>query len=157
MKDKDKTIEIHSDGSCFKNPGTGAFCTVMIYKDKRKEITEKFKLTTNNRMELMSVVVALESLKVSDWNVNIYSDSKYVVDSIDKGWVFNWNKKSNFDNKKNRDLWERFLQCYPQNKVKMIWVKGHDSNEMNNYCDMMAVQKNKDNTPYQIDYGYTDN
>lgn len=147
-----KKIEIYTDGACSGNPGQGAFCSVLTFDGHRKEIIEKYNYTTNNRMELLGVVAALESLKVDGWDVIIYSDSKYVVDSVEKGWVFNW--VPNFTGKANKDLWERFLNCYYQNKIKFVWVKGHASNEMNNYCDIQAVNKRKDKTEFLIDYGY---
>lgn len=151
-----KSIQIYSDGACSPNPGQGAFCSVLIYGEHRKEIIEKYKYTTNSRMELLAVVSALESLKVGGWNVTIYSDSKYVVDTIEKKWFLNW-IKINFKDKKNRDLWERLINCYSQNNIKMVWVKGHASNEMNNYCDKVAVAKRQDKTEFLTDYGYTTN
>jgi ribonuclease HI len=111
----------------------------MIAGALRKEISEGFKLTTNNRMELMSVIVALEALKKEGTAVTIYSDSKYVVDSVELKWVFGWEKK-NFKDKKNPDLWIRFLKVYRQHKVKFVWVKGHASNKENNRCDELAVE-----------------
>ena len=111
---------------------------MMKYGEHRKEISEGFRLTTNNRMELLSVIVALEALKKPGTPVTIYSDSKYVVDSVEKGWVFGWEKK-NFAKKMNPDLWQRFLRAYRQHKVKFVWVKGHHTNVENNRCDELAV------------------
>ena len=132
-------IKIYTDGASRGNPGPGGFGVVMIAGTHRKEISEGFKLTTNNRMELLSVIVALESLKKEDTSATVYSDSKYVVDSVELKWVFGWEKK-NFKDKKNPDLWKRFLKIYRQHKIKFVWVKGHASNVENNRCDELAVE-----------------
>lgn len=131
-------ISIFTDGSARGNPGPGGYGVVMIAGSHRKELSEGFRLTTNNRMELLSVIVALESLKNPGSAVTVYSDSKYVVDSVEKGWVFNWEKKY-FAGKKNADLWQRFLRIYPKHKIRFHWVKGHASNVENNRCDELAV------------------
>ena len=131
-------ISIYTDGSSKGNPGPGGYGVVMIYGNLRKEISEGFRLTTNNRMELMSVIVALETLKKEGENVTIYSDSKYVVDSVEKKWVFGWEKKY-FNGKKNADLWIRFLRIFRKHQVKFVWVKGHASNKENNRCDVLAL------------------
>ncbi len=132
-------ITIYTDGASRGNPGPGGYGVVMKYGDHRKEISEGFRLTTNNRMELLSVIVALEHLKKHESHVTIYSDSKYVVDSVEKGWLAGWEKK-NFAKKKNPDLWKRFLAIYRKHKVKFVWVKGHASNVENNRCDELAVE-----------------
>ena len=132
-------ISIYTDGASRGNPGPGGFGVVMIFGALRKEISEGFRLTTNNRMELLSVIVALEALKKEGTSVTIYSDSKYVVDSIEKKWVFGWEKK-HFKDKKNADLWVRFLRSFRKHNVKFIWVKGHSSNIENNRCDELAVE-----------------
>lgn len=132
-------IKIYTDGASRGNPGPGGFGVVMIAGTHRKEISEGFKLTTNNRMELMSVIVALESLKKEGTEATVYSDSKYVVDSVELKWVFGWEKK-NFKDKKNPDLWLRFLKTYCKHKIKFVWVKGHASNVENNRCDELAVE-----------------
>src|SRR5438045_3004913 len=116
-------ISIYTDGASRGNPGPGGYGVVMKYNDHRKEISEGFRLTTNNRMELLSVIVALETLKNHGSAVTIYSDSKYVVDSVEKGWLVGWEKK-NFAKKKNPDLWKRFLSIYRKHKVKFVWVRG---------------------------------
>ncbi len=131
-------ISIYTDGSSKGNPGPGGYGVVMIYGNLRKEISEGFRLTTNNRMELLSVIVALETLKNEGENVTIYSDSKYVVDSVEKKWVFGWEKKY-FNGKKNADLWIRFLRIFRKHNVKFVWVKGHASNKENNRCDVLAL------------------
>jgi ribonuclease HI len=132
-------ITIYTDGSSRGNPGPGGFGVVLIAGAYRKEISGGYKLTTNNRMELMSVIVGLEALKKEGEHVTIYSDSKYVVDSIEKGWVFGWEKKY-FHGKKNPDLWQRLLKSYRKHKVKFVWVRGHAETAENNRCDELAVE-----------------
>jgi ribonuclease HI len=132
-------ITVYTDGSALGNPGPGGYGIVMISGKHRKDISQGFQLTTNNRMELLAVIVALEIIKQPGAEVTIYSDSKYVIDSIVKGWVFSWVKKA-FKNKKNPDLWRRFLKIYPKHKVKFIWVKGHAGNPLNERCDQLAVE-----------------
>ncbi len=131
-------ITIYTDGSARGNPGPGGYGIVLIAGHHRKEISQGFKHTTNNRMELLSVIVALEMLKKDGSEVTIYSDSKYVVDSVEKKWVFGWEKKG-FKGKKNPDLWKRFLKIYPKHKVHFKSVKGHADNPENNLCDELAV------------------
>ena len=131
-------ITIYTDGASRGNPGPGGYGVVMIYGSLRKELSEGFRLTTNNRMELMSVIVGLEALKKEGTAVTIYSDSKYVVDAVEKKWVFGWEKKY-FKDKKNEDLWKRFLRIFRKHQVKFVWVKGHASNRENNRCDELAV------------------
>jgi ribonuclease HI len=131
-------ITVYTDGAAKGNPGNGGYGIVLMAGKFYKEVSEGFRLTTNNRMELLSVIVALEMMKNPGSDVTIYSDSKYVVDSVEKGWVFNWQKKG-FKGKKNIDLWKRFLLIYPKHKVKFVWVKGHAGNAMNEKCDELAV------------------
>lgn len=130
-------VIVYTDGSALGNPGKGGYGAVLMSPPHRKELSCGFLLTTNNRMELMAVCVALESLK-RRCSVTIYSDSKYVVDSIEKRWVFGW-EKVRFKDKKNPDLWIRFLKVYREHEVKMIWVKGHADNVENERCDRLAV------------------
>ena len=130
-------IEIYTDGSSRGNPGPGGYGIVMIHKDKRKELSQGYNLTTNNRMELLAVIKALEEVKTDKMNIIIYSDSKYVVESVEKGWIWNWEKK-NFIKKKNIDLWKRFIPLYKKFNIKFIWVKGHDGNIENERCDFLA-------------------
>lgn len=131
-------IKIYTDGASRGNPGPGGFGVVMLYGALRKEISEGYRLTTNNRMELLSVIVALEALKRDGTEAAVYSDSKYVVDAIEKKWVIGWEKKK-FVGKKNPDLWLRFLKIYRKHFIKFIWVKGHASNLENIRCDELAV------------------
>ena len=132
------SISIYTDGAAQGNPGKGGYGIVLISGQHRKELSQGYRYTTNNRMELLSVIIALETLKNPGSEVTIYSDSKYVVDSVDKRWVFDWVKKG-FKDKKNVDLWKRFLLIYPKHKVRFVWVKGHASNVENNRCDELAV------------------
>lgn len=131
-------IQIFTDGSSKGNPGPGGYGIVMKFNGKEKEFSQGFRLTTNNRMELMAVIVALEQLKTNQYPIEIYSDSKYVIDSITKGWVFGWQKKG-FKGKKNPDLWQRFLGVYGQFKITYHWVKGHNGHPENERCDVLAV------------------
>jgi Ribonuclease HI len=131
-------ITIFTDGSSRGNPGPGGYGIVMLSGPYRKEIAQGYQLTTNNRMELLGVIVALETLKSPGCNVTVYTDSRYVVDSVEKGWVFGWEKK-HFSGKKNPDLWMRFLKIYRKHQVKFVWVKGHAQNKENNRCDELAV------------------
>lgn len=131
-------ITIYTDGSALGNPGPGGYGVVLLSGPFRKELSEGYRLTTNNRMELMAVCVALEALKIEGSEVTIYSDSKYVVDAVSKGWVFGWEKKF-FSGKKNPDLWIRFLRIYRKHRVRFVWVKGHADTVENNRCDQLAV------------------
>lgn len=146
------SIHIYTDGAASGNPGPGGYGAVMLYKDKRKELSEGFKHTTNNRMELMAVIVALEHLKNEGSQVIVYSDSKYVVDSVEKKWIDSWVKK-NFKNVKNVDLWLRFLALYKKHHIKFKWVKGHADNVENNRCDVLAVEAYKQSN-LKVDTGY---
>jgi len=131
-------VTIYTDGAAKGNPGRGGYGVVLMSGQHKKELSQGFEHTTNNRMELLSVIVGLESLTKADCHVTIYSDSKYVVDSVEKKWVFGWQKKG-FKGKKNIDLCKRFLLIYPKHKVKFVWVKGHAGNVMNERCDVLAV------------------
>ena len=132
-------IIVYTDGSAKGNPGNGGYGVVMMGMGHRKELNQGFRLTTNNRMELLAVIIALESVKKEEVEILIYSDSKYVVDAVEKKWVFGWEKK-NFKKKKNPDLWIRFLKVYRKQKVSFFWVKGHANNKENERCDFLAVQ-----------------
>jgi ribonuclease HI len=145
-------ITIYTDGASRGNPGPGGYGVVMLFGSLRKELSEGFRLTTNNRMELMSVIVALEALKKEGSQVTIYSDSKYVVDAVEQKWVFGWEKK-NYKDKKNPDLWMRFLRVFRKHQVKFVWVKGHHTNKENNRCDELAVAAAL-GADLKIDVGY---
>lgn len=137
-----KEVIIYTDGACSGNPGPGGFGTVLIYNGSRKELSGGFRETTNNRMEIMAVIKGLEALK-QPCKVTVFSDSKYVVDAIEKGWLASWRKnnwrKSNKEKALNVDLWQRLLELMELHDVSFRWVKGHHENEENNRCDELAV------------------
>lgn len=145
-------ITIYTDGASSGNPGPGGYGVVLKYGKHRLEKSQGFRLTTNNRMELLAVIEGLEALKNPDSKVVIYTDSKYVADSVTKGWVFQWESK-NFRNKKNSDLWMRFLRIYRKHKVRFVWIRGHSNNEENEVCDRLAVNAYL-NGPLIEDTGY---
>ena len=147
-------IKVYTDGSALGNPGPGGYGIVMISGKHRKDFLQGYQLTTNNRMELLAVIIALEAIKSDQAEVTIYSDSKYVVEAIEKGWVFEWVKKG-FKKKKNPDLWRRFLKIYPKHKVKFIWVKGHAGNPLNERCDQLAVEA-ANGSELLLDKGYVE-
>ena len=133
------SVIVYTDGSAKGNPGRGGYGVVLLSGKHRKELSCGYRLTTNNRMELLAVIVALESLTKSSETVVVYSDSKYVVDAVEKKWVFGWETK-NFNKKKNPDLWIRFLKIYRKHNVSFSWVKGHANNIENERCDFLAVE-----------------
>ena len=134
-------VNIYTDGACKGNPGKGGYGIIMEWVGKPyiKEFSRGYRKTTNNRMELLAVIVALEQLKKDGLETDIYSDSKYVVDAVNKGWVFGWEKKG-FQGKKNPDLWRRFLKVYKKHKVRFHWIKGHNEHRQNERCDALAVK-----------------
>ena len=131
-------IELYTDGASKGNPGPGGFGVILRAGQHYKEISAGFRKTTNNRMELLAVIVGLEAIKKPGQDVTIYSDSKYVVDAVEKRWVFGWLQKG-FAGKKNKDLWLRFLQVYKLHNVRFVWVKGHAGHPENERCDRLAV------------------
>lgn len=137
-------VNIYTDGSALGNPGPGGYGIIMELVGKRyeKEFSQGYTYTTNNRMELLAVIIALENLKKHPMDVVIYSDSKYVIDSVEKKWVFGW-KIKNFKGKKNSDLWKRFLKVYVLHKVRFQWIKGHNDHPQNERCDQLAVEAAK--------------
>ncbi len=147
-----KKIQIYTDGSSRGNPGPGGYGIILESDGYNKELSGGFKKTTNNRMELLAVIIGLEALKNKPSNVIIYSDSKYVIDPINKRWLFNWEKKS-FKDKKNPDLWKRFLSIYHKHNISFQWVKGHAGHPENEKCDQLAVEAS-DFKELLIDQGY---
>ncbi len=143
-------IELFTDGASSGNPGPGGYGVILRAGNHYKELSAGFRKTTNNRMELMAIIVGLEALKKPGMDVTIYSDSKYVIDAVEKGWVFGWQKKG-FAGKKNPDLWRRFLQIYRLHNVKFIWVKGHAGHPENERCDQLAVEAGKKRDQWLID------
>jgi ribonuclease HI len=148
-------VTLFTDGAAKGNPGKGGYGLVLLSGSHRKELSEGYRLTTNNRMELLSVIVGLEALKKEKTIITVYSDSKYVVDAVEKKWVFVWEKK-NFGKKKNPDLWIRFLKIYRKHAANFIWVKGHADNKENNRCDILAV-KAAEGDNLKIDTWYENN
>lgn len=143
-------IEIFTDGASSGNPGPGGFGVILRSGNHYKEISAGFRKTTNNRMELLAAITGLEAIKSLDQEVLIYSDSKYVIDSIEKKWIYGWMKKG-FAGKKNKDLWMRFMAAYSKHKVKFKWVKGHAGHIENERCDELAVQASMDKINQMID------
>ena len=150
-------IIVYTDGSSRGNPGPGGYGIVMqkYGTDYIKEFSEGYRKTTNNRMELMAVIVALEKIKQPPQYVHIYTDSKYVSESVEKKWVDSWEKKG-FKNKKNPDLWMRFLKIFRKHSVRFFWIKGHNNNSRNERCDFLAVEASK-NKDLKIDTFYEEN
>ena len=145
-------ITIYTDGAASGNPGPGGYGVVLISGKHRLEKSEGFRLTTNNRMELLAVITGLEALKIPGSRVVVYTDSKYVADSVEKGWVFQWESKG-FKKKKNPDLWIRFLKVYRKHNVRFVWIKGHSNNIENEICDRLAVDAYTQGNLVE-DYGY---
>lgn len=135
-------IIIYTDGAASGNPGPGGYGVVLKWGRHRLEKSGGFRLTTNNRMELLAVITGLEALKKEGSQVAVYTDSKYVSDAVEKGWLFQWESKA-FKKKKNPDLWIRFLKIYRKHKVRFIWIKGHNNIPENEVCDRMAVEASK--------------
>lgn len=146
------SLVIYTDGASRGNPGPGGLGAVLVWGKKEKEIAEGYRLTTNNRMELLAVVRALEALKKENLDITIFSDSKYVVEAVEKRWVFGWLKKG-FVGKKNEDLWRKFLTLYQKQNIRFQWVKGHADNAYNNRCDELATQA-ADSSNLSIDTTY---
>lgn len=141
---QDPQVHIYTDGAARGNPGPGGYGIVMewVGKPYRKEFSKGFKHTTNNRMELLAVIDALKKLKNPKTGVNIFTDSKYVADAVEKGWIFSWEKKA-FKDRKNSDLWKAFLEEYRKHKVKINWIRGHNNHPQNERCDALAVAASK--------------
>ncbi len=131
-------VNIYTDGSSLENPGPGGYGIILESGSYRKELGQGFRKTTNNRMELMAVVESLKALSKNGLEIHIFSDSKYVVDAVSKGWVFSWVKKR-FKGKKNSDLWREFLKQYQKHRPKFHWIKGHNNHMQNERCDQLAV------------------
>ena len=132
-------LTIYTDGSARGNPGRGGYGAVLQWGSVMKEISQGYKHTTNNRMELMAVIAALQMLTRDGLDVTIYTDSAYIVNSVEKKWVFGWEKKG-FAGKKNADLWQQFLKLNKKHRIRFVWVKGHADNQWNNRCDILATE-----------------
>jgi len=132
-------IRIYTDGAAQGNPGRGGYGTILKFQDKVKELSQGYRLTTNNRMELLAVIIGLEAIKKNGIPITIYSDSKYVVEAVEKGWLWNWEKK-NFKDKANVDLWMRYIPLHKKLTPRFVWIKGHAGHPENERCDQLAVQ-----------------
>ena len=130
---------MYTDGAARGNPGPGGYGTILMYGDHRKELSGGYRLTTNNRMELMAVIAGLEAIKNPGQDITVYSDSQYIVKAIEQGWLKKWIATQFKGGKKNRDLWMRFNELAQNHKLKFIWVRGHADNPYNNRCDMLAT------------------
>lgn len=132
-------IRIYTDGAAQGNPGPGGYGVILKFNNAEKELSEGFRLTTNNRMELLAVIKGLEAIKKNGIPITIYSDSKYVVEAVEKGWLWNWEKKK-FKDKANVDLWMRYIPLHQRLNPKFVWIKGHAGHPENERCDVLAVQ-----------------
>lgn len=146
-------ITIYTDGSSRGNPGPGGFGAILIYGSHRKEFSQGYRLTTNNRMELMAVIAGLKAIKNNQIPIQIFSDSQYVVKAIEEGWLKNWMKTNFKGGKKNSDLWKEYDALSKQFKIKLTWVKGHADNPYNNRCDTLATAA-ADGNNLLVDEGY---
>ena len=153
MSENRKTVNIYTDGACSGNPGPGGFATILRCGDYEKEISAGYAVTTNNRMELLAVITGLEAIRWEHAQVTIWSDSSYVVDAVEKGWVFSWEHKG-FKKKANPDLWTRFLAAYRRHDVRFVWIRGHNGHPENERCDRRAVAASQGKDLLE-DTGYT--
>ena len=145
-------ITIHTDGAASGNPGPGGYGAVLESGNHRKELWGGYRLTTNNRMELMAVIAALEALKSPGMDVTVVSDSKYLVDAVEQGWLFDWERKR-WAKVKNPDLWKRFLRVFREHKVRFEWIRGHNGHPLNELCDKLAVAA-RNQAQLAVDEGY---
>ena len=146
-------ITIYTDGSSRGNPGPGGYGTILLSGQHRKELSKGYRLTTNNRMELMAVIAGLEALKKDGLSVTVYSDSQYVVKAVEQGWLKNWMKTDFKGGKKNKDLWMHFHTLLQKHRIRFVWVKGHATNPLNNRCDELATAA-ADGKGLMVDEGY---
>jgi ribonuclease HI len=146
-------VIMYTDGASRGNPGRGGYGTILQWKGNAKEMSGGFRRTTNNRMELMAVIVGLEALKKEGVKLKIYSDSQYVVNSVEKGWLKTWIATDFKGGKKNKDLWLRYADLASKQQIRFHWVKGHASNPHNNRCDELATQA-ADGNHLMNDEGY---
>jgi ribonuclease HI len=153
QKEKRDIIEIYTDGSSRGNPGPGGFGVILMAGNLKKELSQGFRLTTNNRMELMAVIAALKALKKTELNLVIYSDSSYVVKAVMEGWLNKWIRTNFKGGIKNSDLWLEYFELAKKQNIYFKWVKGHAENAMNNRCDQLATRA-ADGSNLSIDEGY---
>jgi ribonuclease HI len=146
-------IIMYTDGSSRGNPGPGGYGVILISGERRKEMAQGYRLTTNNRMELMGVIAGLEALKKTGLKITAYTDSQYIVKAIKEGWLNKWMATNFAKGKKNKDLWVRFYNLYKQHNINFVWVKGHADNPYNNRCDKLATTA-ADSKDLLVDEGY---
>ena len=132
-------IQLYTDGSSRGNPGPGGYGAVLLFGPHHKELSQGYRRTTNNRMELLAVIAGLEAIKNKEWPVTVYSDSQYVVNAVEKGWLKNWIKTDFKPDKKNKDLWKHYYELAKSFTINFVWVKGHANNPYNNRCDELAT------------------
>jgi ribonuclease HI len=149
----EKQLTIYTDGAARGNPGPGGYGAILLWGDVRKELSGGYRRTTNNRMELMAVIRALEALKKEGINITVYSDSQYVVRAVNEGWLKNWVATNFKGGKKNKDLWMQYYELSKKNNIRFTWVRGHADNPFNNRCDELATAA-ADGTDLLIDEGY---
>ncbi|WP_185876947.1 ribonuclease HI [Blattabacterium cuenoti] len=151
-----KKIYIYTDGSSKGNPGPGGYGifieTIIGNSYKKKILSEGFRYTTNNRMELLAVIIGLEEIEKIKQNIIVFTDSKYIINPIQKNWIYKW-EKNNFFSKKNIDLWKRFLYIFQKQFIIFQWIKSHNNHYVNDYCDRLSVEASKSNT-LKIDHIY---
>lgn len=136
-------IRLYTDGAAQGNPGPGGYGAILKFGGHTKELSQGYRLTTNNRMELMAVIAGLEAIKKLGMPITIYSDSKYVVEAVKQGWLWGWEKKD-FKKKANPDLWKRYIILHKKYKPEFVWVKGHAGHPENERCDQLAVSAAQD-------------
>lgn len=156
----EKELIIYTDGAALGNPGKGGYGIVLIWGSVRKQMHAAYRHTTNNRMELLAVIVALETLKKNGFTIHIYTDSQYVFNAIDKKWLIKW-QNQNWKDKKNVDLWKRFMPLWKLHEIRMHWVKGHAGNRENEVCDVLATTAAKEgpwlkDVVYEAESGYSE-
>ena len=133
------TIQLYTDGASRGNPGPGGYGAILLFGNHRKELSQGYRLTTNNRMELLAVIAGLEAIKKNELPVTVFSDSQYVVNSVEKGWLKTWIKTDFKGGKKNKDLWKHYHDLAKNFTIKFVWVRGHANNPFNNRCDELAT------------------
>lgn len=148
-----KELHIYTDGAARGNPGPGGYGVILMWGDKAKELSAGYRRTTNNRMELMGVIAALEALKKDGLNIVLHTDSQYIVKAINEGWLRNWIATNFKGGKKNKDLWLRFHELSKRNNIRFVWVRGHADNAYNNRCDELATTA-ADGKDLLVDEGY---
>jgi ribonuclease HI len=146
-------IQLYTDGASRGNPGRGGYGAVLLFGHHRKELSQGYRLTTNNRMELLAVIAGLEAIKKNELAITVFSDSQYVVNAVEKGWLRNWIKTDFKGGKKNKDLWKHYHELAKKFTIRFVWVKGHADNPLNNRCDELATAA-ADGKNLLVDAGY---